>query len=35
MFNQPPANSRTNLSNGAMGFFQASAINSASIVVQQ
>jgi len=35
MFNQPPANSRTNLSNGALGFFQASAINSASIVVEQ
>ena len=35
MFNQPPANSRTNLSNGALGFFQASAINSASIVVEE
>jgi hypothetical protein len=35
MFNQPPANSRTNLSNNALGFFQASAINSASIVVEQ
>jgi hypothetical protein len=35
MFSQPPANSRTNLSNGALGFFQASAINSASIVVEE
>ncbi len=35
LFSQPPANSRTNLSNGALGFFQASAINSASIVVEE
>ena len=27
MFSPPPANSRTNLSNGALGFFQVSAVN--------
>jgi len=28
LFGSPPANSRTNLTNGAMGFFQVSALNS-------
>ncbi|MBL0744818.1 DUF4249 domain-containing protein [Chryseolinea lacunae] len=33
LFNQPPANSRTNLTNGAFGFFHASAVNSKTIVI--
>jgi len=35
LFSQPPANSRTNLTNGALGFFQASAVSSGSIVVEE
>jgi len=35
LFGQPPSNSRTNLSNGALGFFQASALNMKEIVVQE
>lgn len=31
MFSPPPANSRTNLSNGALGFFQVSAVNISGI----
>jgi len=33
MFSPPPANPRTNFSNGALGFFQVSAASSRSIVV--
>ncbi|HYF69873.1 MAG TPA: DUF4249 domain-containing protein [Ohtaekwangia sp.] len=35
MFGTPPANPRTNLSNGAVGFFQASAIQSAELVIAE
>jgi hypothetical protein len=35
MFGTPPANPRTNLSNGAVGFFQVSAIQSAQITIGQ
>ncbi len=35
MFDSPPANPVTNLSNGAMGFFQASAVVSSKIVVKE
>jgi hypothetical protein len=31
MFSPPPANSRTNLSNGALGFFQVSSVNIAGL----
>lgn len=34
LFNQPPVNPRTNINNGALGFFQTSAINSKSIIVE-
>lgn len=34
MFSPPPANSRTNLSNGALGFFQVSAIAIAGIRIE-
>jgi hypothetical protein len=34
MFGPIPASPRTNLSNGALGFFQVSAVNSISIVVE-
>lgn len=34
MFSPPPANSRTNLSNGALGFFQVSAVNIAGIKIE-
>jgi hypothetical protein len=34
MFGPVPASPRTNLSNGALGFFQVSAVNSASIVIE-
>lgn len=33
MFTPPPVNPRTNLSGGALGYFQASAVSTASIVV--
>lgn len=33
MFSPPPANPRTNLSNGAMGFFQVSAVQSKTILL--
>lgn len=35
LFSQPPANSRTNLSNGALGFFQASAIHVSEIEIKE
>lgn len=31
MFSPPPANSRTNLSNGALGFFQVSSVNMSAL----
>ncbi len=34
LFSQPPSNSRTNLSNGALGFFQASAVDVKTIVIE-
>lgn len=33
LFGQPPVNPRTNLNNGALGFFQTSAVNSRSLLV--
>lgn len=35
LFNQPPSNSRTNLSNGALGYFQASALEIGEIVIKE
>lgn len=35
LFSQPPSNSRTNLSNGALGFFQASAMHIAEIEIKE
>jgi len=35
LFSQPPSNSRNNLSNGALGFFQASAVDIKTIVVEK
>jgi hypothetical protein len=35
MFSPPPANSRTNLSNGALGFFQVSALNVTGLRVKE
>jgi hypothetical protein len=35
MFSPPPANSRTNLSNGALGFFQVSALNISGIRIKE
>ncbi|MEP6734079.1 MAG: DUF4249 domain-containing protein [Chryseolinea sp.] len=35
LFSQPPSNSRSNLSNGALGFFQASAMEMRSISINQ
>ncbi len=35
MFSQPPANSRTNLSNGALGFFQTSAVEMRELVIKE
>jgi len=35
LFSQPPSNSRTNLSNGALGFFQASALEIKEIVIKE
>lgn len=34
MYSPPPANCRNNLSNGALGFFQASAVNSMDISIE-
>ena len=35
LFSQPPSNSRTNLSNGALGYFQASAVDIKEIVIKE
>jgi hypothetical protein len=35
MFSPPPANSRTNLSNGAVGFFQVSAMDVSGLLVKE
>lgn len=35
LFSQPPSNSRTNLSNGALGYFQASAMDRKEIVIKE
>ncbi len=35
LFSQPPSNSRTNLSNGALGFFQASALAARSVEIKE
>jgi len=35
LFSQPPSNSRTNLSNGALGYFQASAMDMQDIVIKE
>jgi hypothetical protein len=35
LFSQPPSNSRTNLSNGALGYFQASAINMMETIIKE
>ena len=35
LFSQPPSNSRTNLTNGALGFFQASAVEIEEIVIKE
>ncbi len=35
LFSQPPANSRSNLTNGALGFFQASAIHVNEIEIKE
>ncbi|MEO1049996.1 MAG: DUF4249 family protein [Bacteroidota bacterium] len=35
MFSPPPANPRTNLTNGALGFFQVSAINRLTLVIEE
>lgn len=35
LFSQPPANSRTNLTNGALGFFQASAMHVSEIEIKE
>lgn len=35
LFSQPPSNSRSNLSNGALGFFQASALETKEIVIKE
>ena len=34
MFGSPPSNCRNNLSNGALGFFQASAVHEAEILIE-
>lgn len=34
LFSQPPSNSRTNLSNGALGYFQASAMDWKEIIIK-
>lgn len=35
LFSQPPSNSRTNLSNGALGYFQASALEMSELVIKE
>lgn len=35
LFSQPPSNSRTNLSNGALGFFQASALEMRELEIKE
>lgn len=35
LFSQPPSNSRSNLSNGALGFFQASAVVTKELVIKE
>jgi hypothetical protein len=35
LFSQPPSNSRSNLSNGALGFFQASAVEIKELVIKE
>jgi len=35
LFSQPPSNSRTNISNGAFGFFQASAVHVSEIEIKE
>ena len=35
IFNAPPANCRNNLSNGALGFFQVSAMNEKQVVIKE
>jgi len=35
LFSQPPSNSRTNLSNGALGYFQASALEIGDLVIKE
>jgi Domain of unknown function (DUF4249) len=35
MFSPPPANPRTNWSNGALGFFQASAVSRETIIIKE
>ncbi|HKZ36815.1 MAG TPA: DUF4249 domain-containing protein [Chryseolinea sp.] len=35
LFSQPPSNSRTNLSNGALGFFQASALDISTVEIKE
>lgn len=35
LFGQPPSNSRNNLSNGALGFFQASALNIGELIIKE
>jgi hypothetical protein len=35
LFSQPPSNSRTNISNGALGFFQASALHVSEIEIKE
>jgi hypothetical protein len=35
MFSPPPANSRTNLSNGALGFFQVSAVDVVGLRIKE
>lgn len=34
MFSPPPANTRSNLSNGALGFFQVSAVNRYEVIIE-
>jgi hypothetical protein len=35
LFSQPPADSRTNLTNGALGFFQASALDVSTVEIKE
>jgi hypothetical protein len=35
LFSQPPANTRTNLTNGALGFFQASAMHVSEVEIKE